>query len=141
MKNFSTTLTLFVLVFALSWTTQTNAQPSSLAPCSTVVGSSCVGACSPVGIINYNVGPLCPSLVVPLCVETTNSSLCPSHAAIAKVFVNGVLVASGDITATGSSISFSAPCGANVKVVAKTKLVNPIISCVWLGEVDFVLKR
>lgn len=140
MKNLSKILPMLILVFTLGWSNQAEAQ-ASLSACNTVVGSSCMGTCSPVGVINYNVGPLCPSALVNLCVETTNSSLCPSHIAVAKVYVNGVLTAVQDITATGSTIAFNAPCGANVKVVVKPRLVDPTINCIWFGNVDFVLKK
>ena len=141
MKNFSKVFPMLILVLSITWGMQVQAQPSLSASCSTVVGSSCVGTCAPVGFISYNVSPPCTALVENLCVETTNSSLCPSHIAIAWVYVNGVLTTRGNITATGSTLGFSAPCGANVQVVVTTRLVNPNIQCVWFGNVDFVLKR
>ncbi len=120
--------------------TQSNAQV--IAPCSAYpsVGNSCVGSCAPFGVINYTVAP-CSAFVHNFCVVTDNSNLCPSHIAIARVYVNGVAVAGGNITAAGSTISFSAPCGSNITVVAKTKQVNPNIQCIVFGDVNFSLRR
>ena len=140
MKKIIKTIPLFLLAFTLLCTHQANAK---VAPyfCNTEVGNSCVGACSPVGEINYTVSAPCTGLNVNLCVKTKSSNLCASHIARANVYVNGVLTASGDITAAGSTISFNAPCGSNVRVLAKLKHVNPHIHCVTFGEVQFALLR
>ena len=143
MKNVSKLfLPMLLVAFTLFCSQQMNAQVLSL-PCTAapVVGSTCVGACGPVGVINHTVGPLCTSAVVNLCLNTASSSLCPSHAAFAVVYVNGVIVAFGNVTSAGSTLSFSAPCGSNVRVVSRIRMVNPNINCFWLGEVDLNLHQ
>jgi hypothetical protein len=59
----------------------------------------------------------------------------------AVIYVNGVQVASGNITAVGSSISFSAPCGANIKIkVGAVSNGNPI-QCIQLGDLYYSLRK
>ena len=131
-----------LVAFSVICSTQVNAQVISSACTSLpIVGSTCVGACAPSGEIEHQVGPLCTAAVVNLCVNTGSSSLCPSHIAVARVFVDGVLTAAGNVTAAGSTLSFSAPCGSKVKVIVKIKHVNPNIQCIWLGEVNVNLHQ
>ncbi|MGD1845820.1 MAG: hypothetical protein ACFB10_10550 [Salibacteraceae bacterium] len=107
----------------------------------TPVAKECVGECGNPGIINYNVGPLCSSFVENFCVTNEGSNLCPSHDALAFVFVNNVLVATGDITNVGSSVSFQAPCNSQIQVIV---VAQPNLSgslCVKLGSLGFYLRR
>jgi len=124
--------------------TEANAQVNnSLANCSNwnQVATTCLGACGDPATISYPV--LCTSAAqraVYFCVRNEASSLCPNTGAIAKVYVNGSLVASGDITAVGSSVNFTAHCGSTVKVVTSTYYIGGSV-CVWLGQVTVGLRR
>lgn len=119
----------------------TNAQIISPAPCPyNIVASNCVGACgNPTGI-TYST-PICASFVERFCLTNDGSSLCPNNDAFARIYVNGVLVASGNITAVGSSISFSAICGANIVVKVGAFNNGSPIQCVWLGNLNYSLRK
>ena len=106
-----------------------------------VVASECVGACGSPSEINYTVGTPCDAYVKKYCVTNEDSSLCPDHAAFVVVLVNGNYVTSGDITAVGSSVEFSATCGSDIKVIATTSYVGGPTICVWLGELKYALRE
>ncbi len=133
---------LFILALGLL-TSQANAQVTSscLSSSATPVATGCVGSCGNPGTIVYQVGPLCTSKIVPFCLTTDASNLCPSNGAFAAIYVDGNFVAGGDITAVGSSIGFTAKCGSTIKIIVKTKVVNPNISCVQLGDLHFSLRK
>ena len=142
MKNVKILQFSLLLLASLFVNSELFAQPSfSLCGTYDIVAESCVGACGNPGELSYEVTPPCPAITVPMCLNNIGSNLCPSHRAIAKIKVNGQLVASGDITVVGSSISFSAPCGAVVKVVVHAFDVVPGIECIQLGELKFALRR
>ncbi|MEM1322992.1 MAG: hypothetical protein AAGG75_22190 [Bacteroidota bacterium] len=146
MKNINYSF-LVLLVAALSFISlESNAQADYSADISCAnwnqVATGCVGACGTSSTITYPV--LCVSAEqrrVALCVRNEASSLCPNTGAIAKVYVNGTLRASGDITAQGSSITFFAACGDQVSVVTSTYPISNNIQCVWLGQLTVGLRR
>lgn len=107
----------------------------------TPVAKNCAGACGNPGIIEYELGPLCSAFATNFCVTNEGSNLCPSHDAIAYVFANGNLIAQGDITAVGSSLSFSALCPSKITVVVFATPNNTGIQCIQLGSVGFYLRR
>lgn len=111
-------------------------------PCNqySVVASGCVGTCGVPGTLSYTVTPT-NQRAVPLCLQNLSSSLCPNTGAFARVYVDGTLVASGNITAVGSTVSFVAQAGSTVKVLVTTFPINNGIQCVWLGNLNFGLKR
>ena len=106
-----------------------------------VVATNCVGACGSPTEINYTISQPCAAKWRKYCVTNDASSLCPDHNAFAFVLVDGVLVASGNITTVGSSIGFQAKCGSTIKVVATTYYVGGPIVCVWLGNVTYSLRQ
>jgi len=106
----------------------------------TPVASGCVGACANPSFISFTNSP-CTSIVSNFCLTTDASSLCTSHDAYARVFVNGNVVAGGNITTVGSAISFSALCGDNISVIAVASPNGSGISCVWLGDLNYSLRR
>lgn len=62
------------------------------------------------------------------------SNLCPNTGAVAVLTVDGIPVASGNITAAGSSIQHEAAAGSHVAAIIHTiPLFNGIV-CVQLGE-------
>ncbi|MEM9548587.1 MAG: hypothetical protein AAGA77_21555 [Bacteroidota bacterium] len=133
--KFSRFLTLTTLLF-LFLGSAVNAQCSY-----PIVSSNCVGACGSPTEINYTVSQPCIAKVRKYCVTNDASSLCPDHNAFVVVLVDGVLVASGNITAVGSSVGFKAKCGSDIKVIATTFFVGGGISCVWLGNVTYSLRQ
>lgn len=106
-----------------------------------VVATNCVGACGSPSEINYSVSPPCVAKWRKYCVVNDNSSLCPDHNALAIVLVDGVVVASGNITTVGSSIGFTAKCGSDIKVIATTYYVGGGTICVWLGNLNYSLRE
>lgn len=143
MKKVSLLQSALLFSLFLIFSIQAKAQNSELSSCASynIVAESCVGACGNPGELSYTVPIPCSSLSVPLCLSNISSNLCPSHRAIARILVNGQFVAQGDITAVGSNISFSAPCGANVKVVVYAFDVVPGVVCVQLGDLKFALSK
>ncbi len=142
MKNVKFVLSLAAFFCFSMMSQQAAAQiVSSACQTYTVVGQSCVGACGDPGEIAYTVAGPCSEFLVDMCVSNDQTSLCPTHGVKAGVYVNGTLVATGDLTNLGSSIGFSAPCGSVVKVIASLYERKSDTVCVWLGEVDFSLRR
>lgn len=141
MKHFKIIPTLFAITLSLFALSSANAQISA-SPCPgyTAVATGCVGACGNPSDISYTY-TLCKEKKSKFCVSNDASSLCANHDAYAFVFVNGVFVASGNITAVGSSIGFEAECGSTIKVYVKAVPNGNPILCVWLGELDYSLRR
>lgn len=107
----------------------------------TPVAKGCVGACGNPGVIEYKFGPLCSSLSGNFCVTNEFTNLCPSHDAIAYVFDDGNFVTSGNITALGSSLSFSAQCPSKITVVVLATPNGSGINCVQFGNLGFYLRK
>lgn len=105
------------------------------------VASNCVGACGSPSEINYTVSPPCLVKARKYCVTNDNSSLCPNNNAIAIVYVDGVFVTSGNITAVGSSVGFKAKCGSDIRVFAFTYYIGGPIQCVWQGQINYSLRQ
>ncbi len=142
MKNLSKAFVILLVSCMSLISFDANSQISDISCANwTQVGTTCVGACANVGVINYSV--LCPSDVrgVRFCVRNEATSLCPNTAALVKIYVNGSYVAGGDITPLGSSITFAARCGSTVKVVAYTVYLGGPIQCVWQGQTTVGLRR
>lgn len=130
------------LCFSLINLSTAEAQIISPASCNfTPVAKQCVGACGNPGVIEYKLGPLCSSLSTNFCVTNEFTNLCPSHDATAFVFVNGNFVTSGDLTAQGSSVGFSAQCPAKIRVVVVATPNGSGINCVQFGNLGFYLRR
>ena len=120
--------------------------------CNMIVGTGCVGDCSGPGgggaAVARSAGNPQITYVVPgnvpfqfLCLQTDASSLCPNTGAFARIYRNGVQVAQGDITAVGSTISFFALSGDIVTVEVSLFGINNNIDCVWLGNLNFSLRK
>lgn len=126
MKNsFAMLVASFLLLFMSAG--NANAQTSlSAAP----LLSGCVGACG-----NTFSGSFTAPATRTYKFRAT-SSLCPSNQATAAIFVNGALVWFG-VIGNGTGFGFNASAGDNVAVFATNSVVNPAISCIWLGEVKF----
>ena len=109
-----------------------------------IVASNCAGATcgNPTGLA-YVVGPLCTVPTNRLCVTHESSTLCIGQVATAQVAVNGTVVATGNITAPGSSIPFIAPCGATVRVKVGVSSVGPIACLVGAPppDITYALRR
>ena len=142
MKNllFLVSIFAFLSFSSLEGTAQTSISSSNVCKSGTVVATGCVGACGVPGELGYYVTPA-SQRAVPLCLQNLNSSLCPNTGAFALIYVDGSLVASGVITAVGSSIPFVAQAGSTVKVLVPTFSINNGIQCIWLGNLNFGLKR
>ena len=106
-----------------------------------IVATECVGTCGSPTEINYTFGPICKVKKKKFCVVNESSSLCPDHIAIAVVFVDGNYVTSGNITAVGSNLQFSAECGSDIKVIASLKYIGGPVVCVWLGNLEYSLRE
>ncbi len=143
MKNVSN-LVIVLLISCISLIGNDAFSQNSLSRCANwnQVATTCVGACGNPSTINYPV--LCVSSAqrrVYFCVRNEATSLCPNNDAFVKIYVNGIFTASGNITALGSSVNFSAPCGSHVQVVASNFYNGNPIQCVWLGQVTVGLRR
>lgn len=137
-------MALFVC-FSIFTTLSTTAQSTSITAdlsCYSLkpVAKGCVGECGNPAIIAYSFGPNCYQYVRNMCVTNEGGNLCPSHDATAYVVINGQLVASGDITNAGSTVSFTANCGDQIKVyvIAQQNLTGSL--CVKLGNLGFALR-
>ena len=106
-----------------------------------IVATNCVGACASTSEINHINALPCAAKWRKYCVVNESSSLCPNTNGFAFVLVDGVLVASGNITTVGSSIGFAAKCGSSIKVVATTFYIGGPIVCVWLGNLNYSLRE
>ena len=71
--------------------------------------------------------------------RTIGSSLCPNTGAVGVLSVNGIPVASGALTANGSSIQTEAAPGSHVAAVVHTVPLFNGIACIRLGELDLQL--
>lgn len=105
------------------------------------VATQCAGDCGGNGVITYQYGPLCSAFGSKFCVTNDGSNLCPSHDAIAYVFVNGNFVTSGNITAVGSNVGFKAKCPSQITVVVVPTPNNSGINCVQFGSINFSLRK
>lgn len=110
----------------------------------TVVAANCAGSTcgNPTGI-GYVLGPLCTGPTERLCVTHEGSTLCIGQTAFARVFVNGTLVAGGNITAPGSFVGFIAPCGANIRVRVNVVSTPPLACLVGAPppNIRYALRR
>ena len=127
------TLTCLFLIFSGSFL---NAQCSY-----PIVATECLGACGSPSEINYTYGPICEAKVKKFCVVNESSSLCPDTDGVVVILVDGVFVASGNITAVGSHVGFEAECGSDIKVIASTVYVGGSTVCVWQGELNYSLRE
>ncbi len=101
----------------------------------------CVGACGNPSTISYVINQgISNGSDFELYLTSASSSLCPTHRAIAKVSVNGNVVASGDLTVVGSCIPFDANYDEVIEVEVRAIRVDSRVECVWLGELDYELK-
>lgn len=106
-----------------------------------VVATQCVGTCGSPSEINYTVTQPCIAKWRKYCVVNENTSICPNTNVFVAVFVDGVYVTSGNITALGSEVGFAAECGSNIKVIASTYYVGGGVVCVWLGNLKYSLRQ
>lgn len=113
---------------------------SELCAATAIVAESCVGECGNPGVIEYK-ATICDAKIENLCVSNIGSSLCPTHRAFAFIWADGNLVDRGEITSIGSTVSFSVPCGSDVRVEVHAYSLVTGINCVRLGELNFALKR
>jgi len=113
---------------------------SSSASCGAVVASGCVGACGSTASISYTV-PVSAEYKTKVCLQTDQSSLCPNTGARAKVYKNGSLVATVNITAVGSGLGILATSGDVITVEVSLFPIKNNIQCVWLGNLDFSLRN
>lgn len=72
-------------------------------------------------------------------VRNKASSLCPNTGAVALLVINGEPVASGDMSAVGSSIAFEAMPDDHVVAIVHTLPLFNDVMCVRLGDLDFIL--
>ena len=73
--------------------------------------------------------------------RTVNTSLCPNTGAAAVLLVNGAPVASGVITALGSTIQHEVAAGAIVMAIVHAIDLNNGVVCVRLGELEYALSE
>jgi hypothetical protein len=90
-----------------------------------------VGESGASALLTHTVGGPTSKIIILRNVET---SLCPNTWGVACLFVNGIPVASGNISVEGSSIQAEAAPGSNVAAVVHTVPNFNRISCVRLGE-------
>ena len=119
---------------------EVNAQDCFTKP---IVASNCAGTtCGNPTELTYIVGHCTGP--VRLCVTHESSTLCIGQTAIGTVSANGVVIATGDITASGSSIPFLARCGAHIQVKVQVVATGPIFACL-IGapppDITYALRR
>lgn len=142
MKNLKSLPAIFAFALSMFLFNGANAQTGARS-CDnyTKVASSCVGVCGNPSEINYTY-TLCEGFVGNFCVINDASSLCSTHVAAAWIYVDGVLEATGNITQVGSTISFKAECGSEIRVVVRAKPKDDTVTqCVWLGKLDYSLRQ
>lgn len=142
MKNL-TKLFLTLLICSLSFISfESKSQIISSSRCNTWQGvaKDCVGSCGLTSSMVYQGVCSGSSLITNYCVTNVGSNLCPSHEVLTTVFANGVIVASGNLTAVGSSLSFSAPCNSFISVFDQASYVGGI-NCIQLGEAYLKLRK
>jgi len=87
-------------------------------------------------LLTHNVNGLIAKMIV---LRNTNSSLCANTWGVATLFVNGIPMASGNISQEGSSIQTEAAPGAGVAAVIQAIPNFNRILCVRLGELSVQL--
>ena len=117
--------------------TQVKHMSTGNSPCP-IVATGGVGESGPFSSVTHIVNGPASKIMVLRNVET---SLCPNTGAGAVLMVNGVPVASGVITAAGSSIQAEAAAGATVLGVVHTIPLNNGIMCIRLGELRYALSE
>lgn len=106
----------------------------------TLRGQACIGACGN-GTLAITPPIFCPpNSFKRFCLVNVGSSLCPNTNAGVNVIANGQLVASGDITAIGSIVTWIAPCSANIVVIPFTYHNGQKIECIWQGELYYEVR-
>lgn len=133
MKKFIPLLSLVVALSALSFT-------SVKAQCSIQLGSACVGACGAFDEIIYTVPSITDPAGISLCIKVDNYSLCPTHRAGIRVWINDVPLGKARLTPTFQR-SFNVMPGDVVRIRGGIKEVATDPACLWLGEVHFSLNR
>jgi hypothetical protein len=82
-------------------------------------------------------GPISKFIVL----RNVNTSLCPNTGAVGLLVVNGLPVASGELSAAGSAIHTEATAGAHVAAIVHTvPLFNGVV-CIRLGELSVTLEE
>ncbi|MBL4707942.1 MAG: hypothetical protein JKY48_05815 [Flavobacteriales bacterium] len=142
MKNLSK-LFLTLLICSLSLISfEAKSQIISVNPCNSWQGvaKDCVGSCGLNSSMGYQGVCSGPSLMTNYCITNVGSNLCPSHEVLTTVFANGAIVASGNLTAVGSSLSFSAPCNSFIYVYDQASYIGGI-NCIQLGQAYLKLRK
>jgi len=73
--------------------------------------------------------------------RNVDSSLCPNTWALASLFVNGVPVASGNVSEKGSSIQAEVSPGGSISAIVHAVPNFNRVVCVRLGEASFTLEE
>jgi hypothetical protein len=112
------------------------------AQCSVPVVTGCVGACGATFTATYTVTPadVFPTGVAVFCLGATSNSLCPSDRAVATLRRNLGPISTGNLD-QGDVLKRKAVAGDVLTITVTDVLVDPSISCFWLGETHFALSR
>ena len=104
--------------------------------CTAVANKVKVGETGSPKELNHNVAEAVTKRIV---LQTIETDLCPSHAAIAFLVVDGRLKAHGDISAKGSAIETGVSKGQTVYAIVHAVPVPNDVVCVRLGDVTVSL--
>lgn len=112
------------------------------AQCSVPVVTGCVGACGATFSYTYTVTPadVFPTGVAVFCLAATSNTLCPSDRAVASLSRNFGPAIFGNLD-QGDVLKRKAVAGDILTITVRDIVVDPSISCFWLGETHFALSR
>lgn len=103
-----------------------------------LIATGSVGESGASSLLSHTVEANIPQMIV---LRTSESSLCPNTGAVAMLVINGEPVASGNITAVDSSISFEAqPQDSVVAIIHTVPLLNEVM-CIRLGDLNVSLNE
>ncbi|HHG84504.1 MAG TPA: hypothetical protein ENJ82_07135 [Bacteroidetes bacterium] len=102
--------------------------------CGATILTDCVGTCGN----GFKRGVIAPVSGL-YCLEAT-SSLCPNTGAMTRLAVNGTIIFAGDASG-GMSLNFYATAGSVIKLGSELFNKKSNVVCVWLGNVNFTLRR
>ena len=103
-----------------------------------VVAKGGVGESGASSFLLHTVGGPISKIIV---LRNVNTSLCPNTGAVGLLVVNGLPVASGELSAAGSAIQAEAASGAHVAAIVHTVPLFNRVVCIRLGELSVTLEE
>lgn len=103
-----------------------------------VVAKGGVGESGASSFLSHTVGGAISKIIV---LRTVHTSLCPNTGAVGMLVVNGLPVASGELSVAGSTIQAEAASGAHVAAIVHTVPLFNRVVCIRLGELSVALEE